>query len=65
MTSIFDLTEEEGDTLAGALNAATKGQTLNDDERAALAPIAKAFRRHAVLIRVAGDNAAFKIGGAE
>ena len=51
-TVTINLTEEEGDTLTGALAAASQGQKLTDEERETLKPIAVAFRRHDVLIRV-------------
>ena len=56
MTKTFTLTENQGDTLAGAFDAALKGRPLTEDERAALEPIAAAFRRNDILIRVATEG---------
>jgi len=52
MPRIFTLSEDQGDMLAGAFDAALKGHPLTEDERAALKPIAAAFRRDDILIRV-------------
>ena len=52
MTVTINLNEAEGDTLTGALAAAAKGHPLTEQERETLKPIAVAFRRHDVLIRV-------------